>query len=73
MFSDKMTNEIDLGIEATDYKYKLPDRLENIYVSGITTEIMRKFNANIPFEYQKSKICFGIQVTGLAKLIFEKK
>lgn len=72
-FSKKMIAEIDTGISSTDYKYRLPKRLENIYVSGITTEILKQFNANVPIEYQKSKICFGIQITGLAELKFEKK
>lgn len=72
--SNEMTAEIDTGIRSTDYKYRLPKRLENIYVSGITTEILKQFNANVvPIEYQKSKICFGIQITGLAELKFEKK
>lgn len=71
--SKEMVNEIDIGVKSTDYKYNLPDRLENLYVSEITTEILKKFNANVPIEYQKSKICFGIQITGLAKLVFEKK
>ena len=72
-FSKKMIDEIDMGVEATDYKYNLPDKLENIYISGITTELLKQFNENVPVEYQKSKICFGVQITGLAKLIFEKK
>ncbi|MCM1230851.1 MAG: UvrD-helicase domain-containing protein [Ruminococcus flavefaciens] len=71
--SREMTEEINSGVEATDYSYKLPDRLENIYVGGITTEILRKFDEDMPYEFRKSRICFGIQITGLAKLIFEKK
>jgi hypothetical protein len=68
-----MIDELDLGISSTDYKYKLPDGLENLYVSGITTEVLKQFDENVPVEYQKSRICFGIQITGLAKLVFEKK
>lgn len=71
--SKKMISELDLGVKSTDYKYNLPDSLENLYVSGITTEVLKQFSANVPIEYQKSKICFGIQITGLAKLVFEKK
>lgn len=71
--SKKMTAELDLGVSSTDYKYNLPDSLENLYVSGIATEVLKQFDANVPVEYQKSQICFGIQITGLAKLIFEKK
>ena len=71
--SKKMTAELDLGVSSTDYKYNLPDSLENLYVSGITTEVLKQFNASVPVEYQKSRICFGIQITGLAKLVFEKK
>ena len=71
--SKNMINEIDMGVTATDYKNNLPNSLENLYVSGITTEILRRFNANVPIEYQKSRICFGVQITGLAKLVFEKK
>ena len=71
--SKKIIDELDLGISSTDYKYKLPDGLENLYVSGITTEVLKQFDANVPVEYQKSRICFGIQITGLAKLVFEKK
>ena len=72
-FSKKMRDELDLGVSSTDYKYNLPDRLDNLYVSGITTEVLKRFDENVPIEYQKSRICFGIQVTGLAKLVFEKK
>lgn len=71
--SKKMIGELDMGVSSTDYKYNLPDRLENLYVSGITTEVLRQFDASVPVEYQKSGICFGIQITGLAKLVFEKK
>lgn len=71
--SKEMIAEIDIGVRSTDYKYNLPKELENLYVSGITTEILKQFNTNVPIEYQKSKICFGIQITGLARLIFEKK
>ena len=71
--SKKMTAELDLGVSSTDYKYNLPDSLENLYVSGITTEVLKQFDASVPIEYQKSRICFGIQITGLAKLVFEKK
>lgn len=71
--SKEMIAEIDIGVRSTDYKYNLSKELENLYVSGITTEILKQFNTNVPIEYQKSKICFGIQITGLARLIFEKK
>lgn len=71
--SKKMIGELDMGVSSTDYKCNLPDSLENLYVSGITTEVLKQFDASIPVEYQKSKICFGIQITGLAKLVFEKK
>lgn len=71
--SKKIIGELDMGINATDYKYNLPDSLENLYVSSITTEVLKQFDASIPAEYQKSSICFGIQITGLAKLVFEKK
>lgn len=71
--SKKMIDEIDMGVSSTDYKSNLPDRLENLYVSRITTEILKSFSNNVPVEFQKSKICFGIQITGLAKLVFEKK
>lgn len=71
--SKKMTDEIDLGVNSTDYRYNLPDSLENLYVSGITTEVLKQFSADVPIEYQNSRICFGIQITGLARLVFEKK
>ncbi|MEE5993611.1 MAG: ATP-dependent helicase [Oscillospiraceae bacterium] len=71
--SREMLNEIDLGISATDYRYNLPASLENLYVSEITTEILKKFSDKVPMEFQKSKICFGIQITGLARLNFEKR
>lgn len=71
--SKQMTDEIFNGVQSTDYKYNLPDRLDNLYISGITTEILRKFDADVPSEYRKSRICYGIQVTGLARLVFEKK
>ena len=71
--SKKMIGELDLGVSSTDYKNNLPDSLENLYVSGITTEVLKQFDASVPVEYQKSRLCFGIQITGLAKLVFEKK
>ena len=71
--SKEMIDELDMGVESTDYRYNLPDSLENLYVSGITTEILKQFDASVPIEYQKSRICFGIQITGLAKLVFEKR
>lgn len=72
-FSKQMFNELILGVESTYYRNIIPNRLENIYVSGITTEILRKSSDNIPIEYQKSKFCFGIQITGLARLVFKKR
>ncbi|MGN0584508.1 MAG: UvrD-helicase domain-containing protein, partial [Ruminococcus sp.] len=71
--SKNMTSEIDLGVNSTDYRYNLPDSLENLYVSEITTEVLKQFSTKVPAEYQQSRICFGIQITGLAKLVFEKK
>lgn len=71
--SKQMINELDMGVSSTDYKYKLPDSLENLYVSGITSEVLKQFSDDVPIEYQKSRVCFGIQITGLAKLVFEKK
>ncbi len=73
LLSDKMKKDLEQGVSSTDYKYNLPSSLENLYVSKITTEILKKFNESVPIEYQKSRICFGIQITGLAKLVFEKK
>ena len=52
--SKEMIAEIDIGVRSTDYKYNLPKELENLYVSGITTEILKQFNTNVPIEYQKS-------------------
>lgn len=71
--SRSMLDEIKMGIDATDYSYNLPDTLTNVYVSGITTEILKRFDSSVPVEFQKSKICYGIQITGLAKLNFEKR
>ena len=71
--SKNMIGELDMGVSSTDYKYNLPDSLENLYVSGITTEVLKRFDTSVPVEYQKSRICFGIQTTGLAKLVFEKR
>lgn len=71
--SDSMTDEIKKGIDATDYRYNLPDTLMDIYVSGITTEILNYFDSSIPAEFHNSKIFYGIQITGLAKLNFEKR
>lgn len=73
VLSEKMAYEIDMGISATDYKYRLPDNLENLYVSGITTEVLKQYNERVPIEYQKSKICYGVQITGLANLVFERR
>lgn len=72
-FSKTIINELSQAISMTNYYSRLPIGLEDLYVSGITTEILKKFNDNIPIEFQKSKICFGIQVTGLAHLVFKKK
>lgn len=71
--SKKMIDEIRMGVESTDYKRNLPGKLNKFYVSGITTEILKKFDANVPVEYQKSRICFGIQITGFANLVFKEK
>lgn len=71
--SQKMIEEIRAGISSTDYKNNLPNQLEDLYVSGITTELLTTHHSNIPKEYQQSKICFGIQITGLARLSFEKR
>lgn len=71
--SKRMIDELEMGISSTDYKYNLPDGLENLYVSGITTEVLKRYNVDIPIEYQKSKLCYGIQITGLARLVFGKK
>lgn len=71
--SGGMTDEIEMGVGSTDYRYNLPDSLENLYVSGITSEVLRQFSEDVPLEYRRSRICFGIQITGLAKLVFEKK
>ena len=71
--SKKMLEEIEIGVKATDYKHNMPECLENLYISGITTEVLKKFSDGVPIEFQKSRICFGIQITGLARLRFEKK
>lgn len=71
--SEEMISELNRSVRSKDYKDNLPDGLENLYVSGITTEVLKQFSADVPIEYQKSKICFGIRITGLAKLVFEKK
>lgn len=72
-FSEKMVHEIEMGIGAVHYKYSLPDSLEKLYVSGITSEVINAADGNVPAEFRKSGICFGIQVTGLAELKFEKR
>ena len=69
--SEKMTQELNNGVRATDYKFNLPDRLESFYVSGITTELLKQFSPKVPIEYQRSGICYGIQITGLARLQFK--
>ena len=66
-------NELLAGIQSTDYKYNMPDSLDNLYVSDITSELLTKFDKNVPLEFQKSRIVYGIQITGLAKLVFEKR
>ncbi len=71
--SAKMENELLAGIQSTDYKYNMPDSLDNLYVSDITSELLTKFDKNVPLEFQKSRIVYGIQITGLAKLVFEKR
>ena len=71
--SAKMENELLAGIQSTDYKYNMPDGLENLYVSDITSELLTKFDEKVPLEFQKSRIVYGIQITGLAKLVFEKR
>ena len=71
--SAKMENELLAGIQSTDYKYNMPDSLDNLYISDITSELLTKFDKNVPLEFQKSRIVYGIQITGLAKLVFEKR
>lgn len=72
-FSKAIINELSQAISRTGSKPVLPIGLEKLYVSGITTEVLKKFNDNVPIEFNNSKICFGIQVTGLAQLVFGKK
>ncbi len=71
--SKEMVKELQQGVNATGCKYNLPDNLEELYVSGITTEVLRQACKDIPQEFQESKICFGISVTGFARLIFNGK
>lgn len=68
--SDNMKAEIKAAVEATDLKYNMPDELSQIYISAISTEILYQHCENIPIEYKKSHLCYGIQITGFAKLKF---
>ena len=73
VLSDSMVEELRAGIRSTDYKYHMPIGLEGLYVSGITTEFLNKYDDTVPLEFQRSRIVYGIQITGLAKLVFEKR
>lgn len=73
VLSDSMVEELRAGIMSTDYKYNMPIGLEDLYVSGITTELLNRYDDTVPLEFQRSRIVYGIQITGLAKLIFEKR
>lgn len=46
----------------------MPEYLEDIYVSDITTNILKKIDEGMPKEFQNSRVCYGIELTGLAKL-----
>ena len=71
--SNKMVAELSYGIEATDYKYNLPDKLDDLFIREVTTEIINSYDNKIPMEFQRSQICYGIQLTGLASLNFKEK
>ena len=73
VLSDSMVEELRAGIMSTDYKYNMPIGLEDLYVSDITTELLNRYDDTVPLEFQRSRIVYGIQITGLAKLIFEKR
>ena len=69
-FSLDMYEEVFWGINATNFKYNMPIELSDFYVKAITTQILREHNESIPDEFQNSKICYGIQIGGMAKLKF---
>lgn len=69
-FSLDMYEEVFWGINATNFKYNMPIELSDFYVKAITTQILREHNESIPDEFQNSRICYGIQIGGMAKLKF---
>ncbi|MBP1547063.1 MAG: macro domain-containing protein [Oscillospiraceae bacterium] len=69
-FSKDMYDEIFYGIHSTDFKYNMPVELSDFYVKAITTQIISEYSDEISNEFQHSKICYGIQVSGMAKLKF---
>ena len=73
VLSKSMVEELRAGIMSTDYKNRMPIGLEDLYVSGITTELLNRYDDTVPLEFQRSRIVYGIQITGLAKLVFEKR
>ena len=59
--SKKMLEEIEIGVKATDYKHNMPECLENLYISGITTEVLKKFSDGVPIENQESVLVYRLR------------
>lgn len=70
--SKNAVDDIRTGVNATS-EHIMPEYLEDVYVSDITTNILKNFNEGMPKEFQKSLVCYGIEITGLAKLRKENK
>lgn len=65
--SKSAVDDIRTGVNATNEPV-MPEYLEDIYVSDITTNILKKIDEGMPKEFQNSRVCYGIELTGLAKL-----
>lgn len=71
--SDKMKAEIVERIAGRNAYCRIPDKLSNFYVTAITSEILKSGSAQVPQEFLKSRICYGIRVEGIAKAEFVKR
>lgn len=64
--SSDMANEFQAAVNATKYNRNLPTAFKTVYVSKITTEILSVHSDQVANEFEQSKICYGVEITGIA-------
>ena len=66
--SSGMINEFRAAVSATSYNKNLPTAFKTVYVSKITTEILSVNSDQVASEFERSKICYGVEITGIATI-----